>query len=82
MAVIHENPCVYLREVCKAIYKFTGVEALYADRVLQRNGFTRKKVQQIAQQRCIDFRAAFMAQVLQFPSMAQVLQFNALGFAN
>ena len=69
MAVIHENPCLYLREICQAIYKVTGVTVSGSTvcRVLRRNGFTRKKVQQIAQQKYIDFRAAFMAQVLQFP---------------
>ena len=69
MAIIHENPCLYLREICQAIYKATGVNVSGSTvcRILRRNGFTRKKVQQIAKQRCIDFRTAFMAQVLQFP---------------
>ena len=36
-------------------------------RTLRRLGYTRKKVQQIARQRCQEFRGAFLAQVLQFP---------------
>ena len=36
-------------------------------RVLRRDGFTRTKVQQVAKERCIEFRTAFMAHVLQFP---------------
>ena len=35
-------------------------------RILQRNGYTRKKVQQVARQRSVDYRAAFMAQVRQY----------------
>ncbi len=34
-------------------------------RLLRRNGFSRKKVQQVAKQRCIDYRAAYLANILQ-----------------
>ena len=36
-------------------------------RTLRKLGYTRKKVQQIARQRCQKFRSAFLAQVLQYP---------------
>ena len=36
-------------------------------RTLRRLGYTRKKVQQIARQRCQEFRGAFLTQVLQYP---------------
>ena len=72
IAMIHENPSLYLREICQAIYEATASTGVIMSgstvcRVLRRNGFTRKKVQQVAKERCIEFRTAFMAQVLQFP---------------
>ena len=33
-----------------------------------RNGFTRKKIMQVAKQRLVELRAKFMAHALQFPS--------------
>ena len=69
LAVIHENPSLYLLEICQAIFEATGVMVSGSTvcRVLRRNGYTRKKVQQVAKERCIEFRTAFMAHVLQFP---------------
>ena len=69
LAMIHENPSLYLREICQAIFEATGVMVSGSTvcRVLRRNGYTRKKVQQVAKERCIEFRTAFMAHVLQFP---------------
>ena len=69
IATIHENPSLYLHQICQAIYDATGVMVSGSTvcRVLQRNGFTRKKVQQVAKERCIEFRTAFMACVLQLP---------------
>lgn len=69
MGMVHENPCLYLREICQAIYEATRVVVSGSTvcRVLHRLGYSRKKVQQIANQRCLEFRSAFMAQVLQFP---------------
>ena len=68
-AVVHKNSCFYLREICQAIDEATGVTVSESTvcRTLRRMGFTRKKAQQIARLRCIDFRAAIMAQVLRFP---------------
>ncbi len=69
MGMVHENPCLYLLEICQAIYDATqvAVSGSTVCRVLHRLGYSRKKVQQIAKQRCLEFRSAFMAQVLQFP---------------
>ncbi len=69
MSMVHENPCLYLSEICQAIYAATQVVVSGSTvcRVLRRIGFTRKKVQQIAKQRSLEFRSEFMAQVLQFP---------------
>lgn len=69
IGMIHENPCLYLSEICQAIKDATGVivSGSTVCRILRKNGFTRKKAQQIAKQRCVEYRAMFMAQVLQFP---------------
>lgn len=63
MGIVLNNPCIYLREVCIIIKESTGVQVSGATvcRVLRRNGFTRKKVQHVAKQRCIEYRAQFRA---------------------
>ena len=67
-AIVIENPCMYLGEICQRIKEATGAQVSGSSvcRILQRNGYTRKKVQQVARQRSVDYRAAFMAQVLQY----------------
>ena len=54
MGIVLNNPCIYLREVCTIIKESTGIQVSGATvcRVLKRNGFTRKKVQHVAKQRC------------------------------
>lgn len=68
LGILMENPSLYLREICPCIFQATGVKVSESTvcRVLHRNKLTRKKIQQVAKQRCTEFRAAFMAQVLQF----------------
>ena len=68
IAMVMENPCVYLREVCQRIEEATHVRVSGSTicRILRKNGYTRKKVQQVARQRSVEYRAAFMAQVLQY----------------
>ena len=68
LGILMENPSLYLREICQCMFQATGVKVSESTvcRVLHRNGLTRKKIQQVAKQRCTEFRAAFMAQVLQF----------------
>ena len=67
--MVHKNPCLHLREVCQATYEATQVVVSGSTicQVLHRLGYSRKKVQQIANQRCLEFMSAFMGQVLQFP---------------
>ena len=69
IGLIAENPGLYLYEICQRINEATGVEVSGSTvcRVLQRNGFTRKKIVQTAKQRCTEFRGAFIAEVLQYP---------------
>ena len=70
IGLVAENPCIYLSEICQVIYEatFVKVSGSTVCRVLQRNGFSRKKVRQVAKQRCVVFRAAFLSQALQFSS--------------
>ena len=69
LGAVFSNPSLYLQELCELVRVATGVSVSgsTACRLLRRNGLSRKKMQQIAKQRCTDFRAAYMAQILQFP---------------
>ena len=66
MGIILDKPCSYLREICYSIKEVTGVVVSGATvcRILKRNGFTRKKVQHIAKQRSIEYRAEFVAHTM------------------
>ena len=68
IAIVMENPCMYLREICQRIEEatHTRVSGSTVSRILRKNGYTRKKIQQVARQRSVEYRAAFMAQVLQY----------------
>ena len=59
-----ENPSVYLSEVCHNIGDITGeaVSPSTVCRLLKRYGISRKKIRQVALQRCDSLRGAFMAQ--------------------
>ena len=60
---VMENPSVYLNEVCYNIQDITG-EAISPStvcRLLKRYGVSRKKIRQIALQRCNSLRGTFMA---------------------
>ena len=61
-----KNPGLYLDEIkLKKIKDATraSVSGSTICRVLQRNGYTRKKIVQVARQRCTEFRGLFMAEV-------------------
>ena len=55
IALLMENPCLYLYEICELIEKATNLKVSGSTvcRVLHRNGLTRKKVQTIAKQRSL-----------------------------
>ena len=65
IAIVMENPWVYLREVYQRIEEatHTRVSGSAVCRILRKNGYTRKKIQQEAS---VEYKAAFMAQVLQY----------------
>lgn len=70
IALVMENPCLYLHEMCHQMNLLTGhqVSGSTVCRILRRNGLTRKKVQIAAKQRSVEYRAYFMSQALQFSS--------------
>lgn len=69
MSLLIDNPGLYLSEICLAIKDATGVivSGSTVCRVLQRNGYTRKKITQVAKQRCVEYRGAFMAEIIDYP---------------
>lgn len=69
IALIHQNPAVYLHEICSQIKQATGtvVSGSSVCKILHRNGFSRKKLVKVALQRSLEYRGAFMANVLQYP---------------
>lgn len=69
LGLVLENPSLYLRELCQKIKEATGttVSSSCVCKLLHRNGFTRKKISQIAKQRCVEFRGDYMARILHYP---------------
>lgn len=69
IGLIHENPAVYLCEICSRIKEVTGITVSGSTvcKLLHKNGFSRKKLVKVAIQRSVGYRGAFMANVLQFP---------------
>ena len=68
--MISENPSIYLREVRQKLLDVTGVDASETTicRTLKRLGFTRKKVQHVALQRCDMLIAEYQAEVSMYDS--------------
>ena len=56
---------MYLGEVCRKVEDVTSkkVSSSTVCRIIQRHGFTRKKIQQVALQRSIAYRGDFMAEM-------------------
>lgn len=69
MSLLIDNPGLYLNEMCSKIKDATGVSVSGSTvcRVLRRNGFTRKKIRQIAKQRSVKLRGAYMAEIIYYP---------------
>jgi len=64
LGLILESPTLYLNEVVREVSELTSVTVSPATiyRIFKHYGFTRKRVRQIASQRCYAFRGAYMAQ--------------------
>lgn len=60
---------MYLVEICAKIQELTGttVSGSTVCRLLQKHGYTRKKIRQVAKQRCEELRGIFMARVFNYP---------------
>ncbi len=65
---ILDNPSLYLSELCRKVYEVVGIQVSQSTicRTLKRYGFSRKRIRQVALQRCYLLRGAFMAQCITF----------------
>jgi len=65
MGLLMQNSCLYLHEIRDYIEKVSGVHVAGSKicRTLQRNGYTRKKVQAIARERSSCYRGIFRANI-------------------
>ncbi len=83
IGLLFENPCLYLGEICQKIEHIAGLKVSTSTvcRIIQRHGFTRKKVQQVALQRCSEYRGDFMAEI-QFFSVDQIVWLDETGCDN
>ena len=68
VALIMECPTLYLHEICHKIEHICRKQVSESTVccILQKHGFTRKKVRMVALQRCEYLRAMFMAEILHF----------------
>ena len=81
LGVLAVHPGMYLSELCTYIHSATGtlVSNSTICRVLKRHGYTRKKIQHIALQRCEHLRAQFVAEVLRFFSLDKFVWIDECG---
>ena len=65
---ILDNPSIYLHEVCQEVKECFDLTIAPSTicKLLKRYGITRKKIRQVARQRCNALRGAFMAQTFLF----------------
>ena len=68
IGVILQEPSLYLGELCQQIHDDIGIEVSPATvcKLLKRYGMSRKKIRQVAKQRCYSLRGAFMAHCFMF----------------
>ena len=80
VGLLLDDPSMYLNEVCQKIVTLTGIEVSPATvcRVIHRNGFTHKKIQQVALQRSVEHRGRFFAEV-QFYGVHQFVWVDETG---
>ena len=81
LGVLAVHPGMYLSELCTYINSATGtlVSNSTICRVPKRHGYTRKKIQHIALQRCEHLRAQFVAEVLRFFSLDKFVWIDECG---
>ena len=80
VGLLLDDPSLYLSEVCQKLREITGIEASPATvcRVIHRNGFTRKKIKQVAIQQSVEARGRFAAEV-QFYNVRQFVWVDETG---
>ncbi len=63
IVLIFEKPYLYLRELCQELHEVAGVDVVPSTicRLLKSYGMTRKRLRQVALQRCDALCGAFMA---------------------
>ena len=68
LGMVADKPSLYLSEIARRIAEATNilVDGSTVCRLLHRNGCTRKKIVQVAKQRCVEYRARFMAEVFHY----------------
>jgi transposase len=68
IGLIFEHPSMYLDEIVREIVDLLGIEVSLSTvcRLLKRYGITRKKVRQVAQQRCYTLRGMYIAHIYNF----------------
>ena len=68
IGLIFEHPSMYLDEIVHEIEEFLRIEVSLSTvcRLLKRYGITRKKVRQVAQQRCYTLRGMYFAHIYNF----------------
>ena len=68
LGLVADNPGLYLSEISRKITEATNVsvDGSTVCRLLHRNGYTRKKIVQVAKQRCVDYRARFIAEIFHY----------------
>ena len=78
--LILNQPDMYLRVLCRHVHIVTRVQVSESTmcRVLSKNGLTRKKIGQVAAQRCSDLRGRFMAEMSCF-STSQLVWVDETG---
>ena len=70
IGIVLENPTMYLGEVCQLVQEVTATQISPSTicKLLAMHGLSRKKIQQVAIQRSVDYRAQFMVDVSHFAS--------------
>ena len=70
IGIVLENPTMYLGEVCQFVQEVTATQISPSTicKLLAMHGLSRKKIQQVAIQRSVDYRAQFMVDVSHFAS--------------
>ena len=68
LGMVADNPALYLSEIVRNISNATNVfvDGSTVCRVLGRHRYTRKKIVQVAKQRCTEYRAQFMVEVFNY----------------